>query len=188
MTQVATGYPGILDNVGRLPEKSVESFRLVQGGAGAEEPEYRNRSEKAVSVVGDEPVLAVHRADRSAQHRGARVLECVSGAQVWLLADHSVALDFLHVAVAVGDDPVAREELRRNQSRVVNGDAVSKEVLVRGRIGAGRDERRLRVYVDAVVRIRHEINDSTVSTGNPQHEPGGRDDVPGVLPRRVSRG
>ncbi|MNT43930.1 hypothetical protein D3C72_1804270 [compost metagenome] len=43
-----------------------------------------------------------------------------------LVADHAQAGDFLRAVVAVGDDPVARDQLRRHLAGVVDGDGVGE--------------------------------------------------------------
>src|SRR5450830_2084557 len=46
------------------------------------------------------------------------------------MAHHAQPAHFLHPVVGVGDDPVARDELRRHRARVLDGDGVGEDVVV----------------------------------------------------------
>ena len=72
---------------------------------------------KLLAVVGDHLVAALHRADRRLEHGTAGVAEALARLQVRLLADHAVAAHFLHLAVGVGDDPVAGQQPGRHRRR-----------------------------------------------------------------------
>ena len=65
----------------------------------------------------------------------ARVLEALAGLQQRLLADHAEPPHFLDAVLAVGDDPVAADELRRHAAGVGDRDRVGEHVLVARRIG-----------------------------------------------------
>ena len=56
-------------------------------------------------------VGAFHLPERRAERAARRVGERLTGREHGLLADDARALDFLDMAAAVGDDPVARQQL-----------------------------------------------------------------------------
>ena len=72
---------------------------------------------KRVAAGRDHLVGAVHRADRRGQRTEARVLEGLARAEHRLLADHPGASHRLHVAVGVGDDPLAADRAGRSPRR-----------------------------------------------------------------------
>ena len=77
------------------------------------------------------------------------------GLQQRLLADHAQPLHFLHVVVAVGDDPVAAHELRGDRAGVGDGDRVREHVLVARRVGLLGEVGRIRRDRDVVfLRVR----------------------------------
>ncbi|EXF46893.1 hypothetical protein BAY1663_00617 [Pseudomonas sp. BAY1663] len=70
-----------------------------------------------------------------------------------LFADDPGAAHFLHLAIAIGDDPVPRKQLRRNLASVFDGYRVGKGVAVLFRLRlcgqvAGRD-----ADIDAIALI-----------------------------------
>lgn len=72
-----------------------------------------------------------------------------------MLADHAGAANFLGTAVAVGDDPVARQQLGRNLALVLDGHRVGEgeTVLLRG--GLFRKVAGVDPDVDLVLGIAH---------------------------------
>ena len=62
------------------------------------------------------------------------------GGSTGCLADDARALDALDLAVGVGDDPLARDELRRFRPDVRDADVVLKEVLLLARRAALGEE------------------------------------------------
>src|SRR5690606_591711 len=82
------------------------------------------------AIIGDHLVTPTHRADRSFQYRGRGVLVIVAGPHPGLLADDALALHFARDAVAVGDDPVAREEPRADRTPVLDRDRVREHVAI----------------------------------------------------------
>src|SRR5439155_422486 len=83
----------------------------------------------AVHLVG-----AAHLAARRLQHTAARVLEVLAGAEERLLPDDAGAADLFDLPVAVGDDPVARPQLRGLRPLVHDLHRVREDVA----LGAGR--------------------------------------------------
>src|SRR4029450_3874893 len=83
------GGSGLLENAGKLQREA------RNGGLG-------HASALLVHLV-----RSLHGADRRGEHRPARVAVGFAGGEDGLLADDSRPLDFLDVAVAIGDDPVA---------------------------------------------------------------------------------
>ena len=92
------------------------------------EHKHRDRRLKALTVLGDKKITAVHGACRCAQARAAAVLERLAGLEQRLVAYHAQALDLLAVAARVADDPVARNQLRRDLTGIGDGDGVGKAV------------------------------------------------------------
>ena len=61
----------------------------------------------------------------------ARVLEALAGLEHRLVADDREAAHFVDVAVRVGDDPVARDQLAGDVAAVADRDRVGERVLAR---------------------------------------------------------
>jgi hypothetical protein len=79
------------------------------------------------------------------------------------MPDHAESLHFLHAIVAVRDDPVARDQLRRHFTRVADRQRVGKGVLVAVRVGLfGQVARRDR---HAEFILGHRFSNSTFDTG-----------------------
>src|SRR5688572_19803704 len=77
-----------------------------------------------VTVVRDHLVTPLHRTDRGLNDGSARISEALSRLQVRLFAHNAVAPDFLHLAVRVGNHPVARQQTRGGAAFVADGDGV----------------------------------------------------------------
>ena len=90
--------------------------------------EYRDIGFEFVAVVGAHLIAALHRTDRGVEHGAAGVAEVFARLQVRLLAHDAGALYLLHRAVAVGDDPVARQQLGRHAAGVADGDGIGEYV------------------------------------------------------------
>ena len=91
----------------------------------------RSGASNLLPVVGHHLVAALHGADRGFDDGAARVAKSLARLQVGLLAHDAVAAGFLHVAVRIRDDPVARQQARRHLALVADGDGVREhEALV----------------------------------------------------------
>ena len=90
------------------PQCRVRGTESVNAGIGAS----NSRPSSATHLV-----AAAHRAHRRVEARAGRVLEALARRELRLLADDARAAHFLHAVLAVGDDPVARQELRRDRAR-----------------------------------------------------------------------
>ena len=72
-----------------------------------------------------------------------------------MLADHAGAAHFLHAAVAVGDDPVARQQLSGQLAVIDDGHGVGERVAallrlrLRGQVAGGDAD------VDLITRVGH---------------------------------
>ena len=80
-----------------------------------------------------------------------------------LFADHAFAADLLDVAVAVGDQPVAIQQLRRAAAEVADADGVGEYIAVLlGRGFLGQESRRDLDFQRVVGGVVHE---ASVSAG-----------------------
>src|SRR5262249_29956890 len=96
---------------------------LLQG-AGHVQREARDGGAEDAPVTLVHLVRALHRTDRRRQYAAARIAVHVAAVEDRLLADHARAFDFLHLPVAVRDDPVPAPELRPDVVLVRNGDEI----------------------------------------------------------------
>src|SRR5262245_44862166 len=92
--------------------------------AGDPQREARDHGAKHAPVGLVHLVGTFHGSDRRRQHRAARVAMDLSRYERRLLADDTGALDLVHLAVAVGDDPVPPAELHDHRSLVLDGHGV----------------------------------------------------------------
>ena len=74
-------------------------------------------------------IAAVHGADRRLHHTTAGVAKALAGREQGLLTNHTLAMYFLHLAVAVGDDPVTADQLRGLAAGVADGDVIGEDVV-----------------------------------------------------------
>lgn len=81
----------------------------------------------------------MHGPARRTQHAAARVLEAVARVQARLLPDDARTAHLFDVTVGVGDDPVAREQLREGLAHVRDAHRVGEDVVVVARRGLLRD-------------------------------------------------
>src|ERR1700724_1853517 len=102
------------------------SVHRVRHGQG----ERRDDGVEAVAVRKDHAVGAVHRADRGGQRTEAGVLEALAAGEDRLLAGHPRPLDPLHLAVGVGDEPLAAHQLHGVALDVGDPHAVGAEEVV----------------------------------------------------------
>ena len=110
------------EGVQQTPERVVAALQVANGvdghvsydalvqKSGDGESEWCNRCIEAEARIRLHPIQALHRADRRFEHGAARILERLTRLQMRLFADHAVAVDFLHPAIGVGDDPVAAQQ------------------------------------------------------------------------------
>ena len=109
-----------------------------------------DRRVELLAVVRDHVVLALHRADRRLEDGAAGIPEPLARLQVRLFADDAVADHLLHLAVGVGDEPVARHEAGRLRPFVADRDRVREHVLVARRVRLVGEIRRLHRDRDVV--------------------------------------
>src|SRR5450755_2651996 len=76
---------------------------------GHRQPEGRDRRIELLAIIGHHLIAALHGAHGRFDHRAGRVAKSLARLQVRLLADHAIAARFLHIAVRIRDDPVARQ-------------------------------------------------------------------------------
>lgn len=88
-----------------------------------------DRRLKTLAVLGHAEVRAAHRPDRRRDHGPARVFEMLARLQQRLVPDDAEPLHFLHVVLAVRDDPVTGDQLRRDLSGVADRQRVRECVL-----------------------------------------------------------
>ena len=69
--------------------------------------ERRHSGVEVPAVLGNHLVAAAHGSNGSFQMRSACILEALARLQERLLPNHTGTLDFDHLVVGVGDDPVA---------------------------------------------------------------------------------
>ena len=82
--------------------------------------ELGDRRLKLHAVLGRHLVAALHGADRRRQLAAAGVFEALAGSQQGLVADHAEAAHLLHLAFRIGDEPVARDQLRADIAGVLD--------------------------------------------------------------------
>jgi hypothetical protein len=105
---------------------------------------------RSLAVVGEHLVAALHDAHRRFQHGAGGVLVVVAGAHPRLLADHALAAHLFHLAVGVGDHPVAGDQARGHVARIVQRDGVGEDVAVVAGLGLIGDEACFDLHVDRV--------------------------------------
>ena len=62
-----------------------------------------------MAVIGNHLIAAFHTADRCFDHSTAGIAEGIARAQVRLLANKALTMDFLHIAIGIIDNPVTCE-------------------------------------------------------------------------------
>ena len=70
------------------------------------EAERRYLGVKTDAIIRDHLVAAMHGADRGFHHGARGIAEVFTRLQVGILADNTIAFDFLCLAVPVGNNPV----------------------------------------------------------------------------------
>ena len=146
---------------GQQPWMSPIAQRRLTAACRAWRAGRRDRRVEVRAVVGDHLVAALHGAHRRFDHGAARVAEALARLQVRLLADHAVAAHFLHLAVGVGDDPVARQQPCRDLALVADRDGVGEDEAAVARLGLLLEVGRLDVDADVVRSGFHAVVDSS---------------------------
>src|SRR5688572_25328702 len=116
---------------------------------------------EARAILANHLVRALHRSERSIERAPRRVLERLAGLEHRLLADHSGSAHLFHLAGAVADDPVARDQLAAAIALVVQPDRVQEEPLAVTRVGVLGRITRLDLHAQALrdrLRSRHELH------------------------------
>jgi ribulose-phosphate 3-epimerase len=96
---------------------------------------FRDRCLESRAILGHAEIFAAHRAGGGRDHGPAGVFELLAGAEQRLIADHAETGHFLHGVLAIGDHPVAGNQLGGNRTRIADRDRVRERILPRGRIG-----------------------------------------------------
>lgn len=78
------------------------------------------------AVIGYAVVLPMHRARGRAQARAAGVFEAFAGGECRLFAHHARAFDFFRHAIGIVDVPSARDQLRRDVTRIRDRHGIGK--------------------------------------------------------------
>ena len=99
------------------------------------EGEFRNLCFERRAILSDHLVIATHGTDRRFQLAAARILVGFARTDERLLADDTQATDFLDPQLAVGNEPVAGNQLCRDRAGVGDADGVGKQVMIALGIG-----------------------------------------------------
>jgi len=94
-----------------------------------------DRGEELLAVVSEHPIFAFHGSHRGFYHGPAGVAEDLARLEVGLLAYDALTANLLDLAVGVGYQPVAVEQLRRGAAGVADRDRIGKHVAVCVRVG-----------------------------------------------------
>ncbi len=108
--------------------------------------EFWNLRLERGAILCNQLVRPAHRPNRRFELATARVLELLSRPQQRLLTNHARPANLLHSRVAVGNDPVPRNQLRSDRAHVLDHDRVSEYVALVLRIGLVGDELWYRVH------------------------------------------
>src|SRR5574344_1227854 len=120
-------------------------------GSGLGQGEGGNGCVKLGAVFGQHAEAAVHAADFGIEQGAAGVAVFGAGRNHRLLADYAFAAHFLGFSIAIGDDPVAAEQLYRAVALVAHANVVGKYELVFGRLRVVGDIAGFDLYADRVV-------------------------------------
>ena len=69
---------------------------------------------------------AAHITSGSRERAEARVLMLLTRLQLGLFADHTIPFDFMDIAIAISDEPVASQQLNLIVALIGNGDVVGE--------------------------------------------------------------
>ncbi|KAG0184233.1 hypothetical protein DFQ28_011532 [Apophysomyces sp. BC1034] len=107
----------------RRAARSVQRARHAQR-------KLRDRRVEPRTVLGHAKVLAAHRANRRRNDRPTRIFELLSWLQQRLVPDHPESFHFLHLRIAVGNDPMARDQLRGNLPGIAYRQRVGERIVL----------------------------------------------------------
>ncbi|GMQ99394.1 MAG: hypothetical protein BMS9Abin18_0212 [Zetaproteobacteria bacterium] len=89
---------------------------------------------KGRAILGHHLITAFHAADRGFQNTETVIPVFSARWNHGLLANHAFTLHLLHLAIGVGNKPVATDELGRNCPFIADADMINKNKLVLFRI------------------------------------------------------
>ena len=92
-----------------------------------------------IAIIRMHRIVALHDADGRRYHRAAGVTKRFAGFKIGMFADDAVAPDFLDIAVGIGNQPMALEQLCRYFADIGDRDGVGEDIAILIR-------RRLRFY------------------------------------------
>src|ERR1051325_8065028 len=148
-TAAASAVPRQMKKMGRNPRRRRLFTMSSVEDAGDGEGERIDARLEALAPLRAHGVGAVHRADGGAQRAEARVLEPLPRRDDRRLADHSRSLHVLDVAVPVGDDPFAADQVRRLRAFIGDPNPVGEEKIVRLRLASLFDVKGLDLDTDS---------------------------------------
>jgi len=89
---------------------------------------------KGRAILGHHLITAFHAADRGFQHTKTVIPVFSAGWNHGLFANHAFTLHLLHLAIGIGNEPVAADKLGRNRPFIADADMINKNKLVLFRI------------------------------------------------------
>lgn len=132
--------------------------------------EFRDDPLELRSVLRRHLERPAHRADRCIELTTARVFKSLSRSKKRLLADHAEAPHLLNARIAVGNDPVPGNQLRRNRSHILDGDRIGENVALQIRIGLVGNELRIGLDRDLIfLALCHGVFNSGRLRGSALH-------------------
>jgi len=100
---------------------------------------FWNVCAEIIAVIRVHDISALHGADGRRYHRAAGVTKRLAGFKIGMFADDTIAPDFLDIAVGIGNQPMALEQLCRYFADIGDCDGVGEDIAILIR-------RRLRFY------------------------------------------
>lgn len=119
------------------------------------ERKWRDHSVKVDAVIGLHAVQALHSAHRRFEDGTTRVDKFFTGIQVRLFTDNAIAIDLLHFAVGIGDDPVSTDKLCRYIATVGYCDCVREDISIGVRLGLIVNVACRYFYLDVAFGLAH---------------------------------
>ncbi len=102
----------------------------------------------------------MHRAHRGFDHGRAGVAKGLAWGQMRGFTHHPFAMDFLNLAMRIGNDPVPCKQARRFLALIQDGDGVGEYVATRGWLRVGLQVVNMGVDLDRMFVFHHEIEPS----------------------------